>query len=295
MFTFRHFLAATVAASAPVAVLAATPASAQNASPLQCGSVVTTDVRLDHDLVDCPENGLVVGASNITIDLGGHTIDGLGPFNSLSGVYNEIYVGVTVRNGEITEFSRGVEAYQGHDGRYIRLDVSATIEGISLTDADGSIVERSALHGNREGLFMRDSDRVRVSRSTFVGNVANGASDVDSTGNQYERNEFRENGFDGLDTSRGHDAFIQQNVFVANGIDGLNAGAGSDRVRVLRNVAEGNDGFGITVDGDAAFFARNTARDNTGVGILAFDDATDGGRNRATGNGEGDCVNLACG
>ena len=145
MFTKRKSLLAAGGVSGLCLLVMASSAGAAapaKAPSLSCGSVVTTDVRLGHDLVDCPVHGLVVGASGITIDLNGHTIDGGGPFESLSGIFNETYTGVTVRNGEIRDFSRGVEGYQAHGGTYSRLDVSASIEGISLHDSDDSVVDR---------------------------------------------------------------------------------------------------------------------------------------------------------
>src|SRR4051794_23608464 len=57
------------------AVLAA-PASA-SAATLECGSIVTASTTLRADLVDCPGDGLVIGADNITLDLKGHTLDGV--------------------------------------------------------------------------------------------------------------------------------------------------------------------------------------------------------------------------
>ena len=40
--------------------------------------LITTDTMLDSDLVDCPNNGVVIGADGITLDLNGHRIDGDG-------------------------------------------------------------------------------------------------------------------------------------------------------------------------------------------------------------------------
>jgi len=48
------------------------------ASHVGCGDTITTDTTLDSDLVNCPNNGIVIGANNITLDLNGHTIDGDG-------------------------------------------------------------------------------------------------------------------------------------------------------------------------------------------------------------------------
>ena len=65
-------LAATVAA-----VLALTGGEA-SADHVSCGDTITVDTTLDSDLVDCPNNGIVIGADDITLDLNGHTIDGDG-------------------------------------------------------------------------------------------------------------------------------------------------------------------------------------------------------------------------
>jgi large repetitive protein len=48
------------------------------ARALGCGDVITVDTRLDGDLLDCPDEGLLIGADDITLDLDGHTIDAAG-------------------------------------------------------------------------------------------------------------------------------------------------------------------------------------------------------------------------
>ena len=61
-----------------VLALALLPGDAR-ARHLECGERVTEDVRLDSDLRDCRGVGLViVAADGVTVDLGGHTIDGTG-------------------------------------------------------------------------------------------------------------------------------------------------------------------------------------------------------------------------
>ena len=44
---------------------------------VHCGDVITQDTKLGNDLVDCPADGLVIGADDVTLDLHGHTIDGV--------------------------------------------------------------------------------------------------------------------------------------------------------------------------------------------------------------------------
>ena len=65
----------TAAAIGAFAVTGGDPALASHVS---CGDTITADTTLDSDLVDCPNNGIVIGANNVTLDLNGHTIDGDG-------------------------------------------------------------------------------------------------------------------------------------------------------------------------------------------------------------------------
>src|ERR671937_1865087 len=52
--------------------------SAASAAAVHCGDTITTDTTLHKDLVNCPNNGIVIGADNVTLDLNGHRIDGNG-------------------------------------------------------------------------------------------------------------------------------------------------------------------------------------------------------------------------
>ena len=62
-----------------VAVFAATAgATPAQAATVACGQQISTDTVLDQDLVNCPNDGLDIAADNVTLDLGGHTIDGEG-------------------------------------------------------------------------------------------------------------------------------------------------------------------------------------------------------------------------
>jgi hypothetical protein len=76
----------------------------------KCGDTITTDTTLHKNLVDCPNNGIVIGADKITLDLNGHLIDGDGtPTSGCEnekefcdvGVVNERHGGVTVMHGSI--------------------------------------------------------------------------------------------------------------------------------------------------------------------------------------------------
>jgi dipeptidyl aminopeptidase/acylaminoacyl peptidase len=73
----RRFLGLLAALATATALLTRSAGQAV-ANHVQCGDVITQDTTLDSDLIDCPGDGLVIGADNITLDLNGHTIDGTG-------------------------------------------------------------------------------------------------------------------------------------------------------------------------------------------------------------------------
>ena len=99
------------------------PSNAAAAAPaLSCGATVTTSVTLTQDILNCPVDGLVVGASGITINLNGHKItgtSGAGPDNPdycLCGVNDRGgYSRLTLRNGRIENFVFGSQFTGAHD------------------------------------------------------------------------------------------------------------------------------------------------------------------------------------
>jgi parallel beta-helix repeat protein len=285
----------TAIATASISATSLSTASATgDGATVGCGSVVTTDVRLEADLIGCPEYGLVVGAPGITIDLGGHTISGAGIDIARAGVFNELFADVTVRNGEITGFGRGVHLYQASGNTLKRLDLYDNNEAISLDDSDRTTISRSVLHHNLTGLQALQSDRLTFAHTFVHDNRSTGATDKTSVGNLYKLNNFTANEFDGLSLEDSDDTTIDGNHFLFNGIDGLNATGGSDRMVLIGNTAIRNDGNGFVADGDQATLRRNLAIANNGIGILAFEGAVDGGRNRAVANRDGNCAVITC-
>src|SRR5215203_2202159 len=77
---FRSYtVPATLVVLAVTVVFAVAGATADRravASQVSCGDTVTADTKLDSDLVDCPNHGIVIGADDITLDLNGHLVDG---------------------------------------------------------------------------------------------------------------------------------------------------------------------------------------------------------------------------
>ena len=224
-------------------------AGAASASHVSCGDTITADTTLDSDLVDCPDNGIVIGADGITLDLNGHTIDGDGVLGCDEfyacdfGVDNTAgYDRVTIENGSIRDFATAVVVLDAGDNRLRRLSASHNIlGGVLLIASPGARVEHTSISANglttdQAGLIVFDSSEIRIERNTVSDNGDIGMFLVGVGDSRFERNAVSGNPETGI------------------GLDG--SGNEISRNRVVRN------GEGITVGGDDNTVARNQVADS---------------------------------
>jgi parallel beta-helix repeat protein len=301
---------------------------------LSCGDTITVDTTLDADLVDCPSNGLVIGANYITLDLNGHTIDGddalvdACPKDEFCdvGVLNEGYNGATVKGGEINEFAFGV-FLQRTRGNLLK-DLSASdnvLSGFLLVETARSRVRESTSFGNAGpdsgvGITLFESDHNRVLHNKLFDNAELGIHLVRSNDNRVAHNVVRRNPEDGIILEGDRNQIVHNRV-VRNSITvtifssrahavgnvvrrnvvrrGPRGGIAIDRV-VKRTVVMGNHvfgagGHGILIGNATTTVTRNEARYNHDLGIKAVVGVIDGGGNRASGNGDPrQCLNISC-
>jgi virginiamycin B lyase len=223
----------------------------------QCGDTITADTTLHHDLVNCPNNGIVIGADNITLNLNGHTIDGDGaPFSGCHprrevcdvGVVNDGHARLTVTHGSVRGFHGGVGA-GGNDNRLV--DVSARrnrFYGLGIFGVAGGVVRNSSGIGSfareGDGMILFGSHGVRVVHSSFRKNAHVGIVSPDSTGNSIKGNLFSRNGDEGFLMEGGKRNRLRRNRFVRNG-GGITLGPGSHNVITRNRVSHGHDGIRI--------------------------------------------------
>jgi parallel beta-helix repeat protein len=310
MSTARHNVwqlarnAVIVGASAvTLASLTAAEASAQN---LSCGDTITKDTKLTSDLVDCVDDGVVIGASHITLDLNGHMIDGdedpAGTGNGLgAGVVNSGHDRVTIKNGSIRQFVEGVSLENASRNHVTGLSVSGNVEGVGVENADRNQLSGLWLYGNQAGIELADADRNRIEDNVAVGNEEGIGLGETPGGNGSDRNLIDtnyalNNASEGiaLENGSGRNTVTRSVAFVNEwGI--LVDSNGSDHNRLERNAASFNRQDGMLVGDATTFLRKNTANDNLDYGIEAFFGAIDGGGNRAAANGNAaQCQNVAC-
>ena len=296
----RLFL--TLSVLAAFALISA-PAQAKPPEEVSCDQTLTHSVKLANDLSDCPNNGLVVGADDVTVDLNGHTIDGDGelvadcPFpgpHCDAGVQNTGgYKGVTIEGGKLQEFAYGVDVFGGASHNRVR-HISSThnlfrgiLIGGGITDSQ---VEHNSINDNGAGIVLCcSSNNVRIERNDVSGN-GDGIVVSDSDNNRIANNSVSDNAkagegsegsgiaIEGIFTEGSNDNEVSHNRVHGNAD---NIGLGGDRNRVTANevtdaVGCGADcgGFGIIVPGGEGNLVANNrvARAlNDTIAVASFD------------------------
>jgi large repetitive protein len=250
------FLAAVLG---PAVAGVVAPSGAKAASPQpKCGDTITTDTTLHEDLVNCPNNGIVIGADGITLDLNGHTIDGDGtpaagcdPTTEFCdvGVVNFGHDGVTVMHGSLRQFGGGVNFGEVRHNRLLGISTSRNrFVGIQFFNSSRILVRNCS--GNRttshegDGVGVFDSRHVRILNSTFQHNAHVGIKPVDSTNGVIKGNLVAHNGDEGFLMEGGEGFQIRHNRLARNGA-GITLGPGSHNVIKRNHLFRGRDGIRI--------------------------------------------------
>ncbi|HEV2951533.1 MAG TPA: right-handed parallel beta-helix repeat-containing protein, partial [Actinomycetota bacterium] len=181
----------------PVMDTGATPTT-----DLECGDVIKQDTILGKDLVDCPGEGLVIGAPGIVLDLNGHWIDGPDYLiNNISGqeegfpagIRNGGHSNVLITNSKGTECSTVVREKPGCEG-----GVREFGYGVLLAGTTFNVVENLHMHTNAmAGVELQDADDGRngnTIRNNFIHDNELGITLLnDSYGSLVEGNKIHGN------------------------------------------------------------------------------------------------------
>jgi hypothetical protein len=294
----RHLVLAVLLAIGSLA-LAAGPAHAQ---PLQCGDTVTQDTTLTADLLECPGDGLVIGAAGITVDLNGHTISGQiisGSNLQQVGIDNSAgHDDVTIRNGRVEFFYHGgihlVRADRNRvEGVTLDLfhDFGILLEGGSGNRFTGNSVDRPGPVGI--GVYGTS----RPSRGNLIaGNTTNSANTANIalrfgtiTGTVIEDNQANESQDEeqwggSITVSSGGDhvagTVVRRNRLDTNFGIALLVGEGATDTLVERNSLDDSFGRAISSEGDRTVVRANTITSSffpgsTGFGVVIDPGAAD--------------------
>ncbi|MCA1683808.1 MAG: right-handed parallel beta-helix repeat-containing protein, partial [Actinobacteria bacterium] len=163
---------------------------------VSCGSVITQNTTLDSDIGPCPGDGLVVTASNITLDLNQRRIFAANGAGDNAGIRLLNVTGVTVMNGTVEGFDAGVFILNGSGnvvrGMTVRNNINDMIptpqgtpnpcdlgDGIAVQNADNNSIDGNLVVNN--GPFggislVEDSDGNQIRGNTVQDHKVRGVS-----------------------------------------------------------------------------------------------------------------------
>jgi parallel beta-helix repeat protein len=196
----RAILIGWLAASVPVRI----------AANDLCGTTVTGDLKLDHDLV-CAGDGLIVGADGIKIDLNGHTVAGSGAglginvtgrtdVEIVGGTLTNFAVAIRINSSTDIEIERvafvgnpeGMDLQAGSVGNTIRANLfrDSSIRGIMLRGgANDNDIKFNGFNGNRLGIQVFAGANNTISNNVIAGSTVAGVRvAVLATGNTIKDN-----------------------------------------------------------------------------------------------------------
>jgi len=252
---------------------------AEAARNVGCGDTITTDTTLHHNLTNCPNNGIVVGANNVTLDLNHHTIDsdgtpavGCDPDTEFCdiGVLNDGGDGVTVVHGSVRQFDLGVVVGEARDNRLLDIAASSSrfsgmlIFDLARSTVQNSSVVRNGLHTDQAGISMFSSRRIGILRNSIRDNGDIGLYDESLDGSRLIGNTFSSNPEAGA-LVNGDGNLVAHN---RSHRDGDGVGVGGDDNIIRRNLVTHSTGLGLQVgEGKRNLFANNRVRNAGGLGI----------------------------
>jgi parallel beta-helix repeat protein len=240
------------------------------AAVLSCGQTITQNTVLENDLTGCTNNGIVIGANNITLDLNGHTVAGTPASGDQGGVVLVGRTGVTVRNGTVRAFDVGV-VIEGGSGTTVEavnafdnISFSGTTnrggDGIAILSSSNNRILRNNTVNNGPfsgiGIYSDvDSAHPRTTIGTSTGNVVDGNVVEGNIQGRTPNNVVNNDNIGIRLEPRNAQNVIVNNRVSNNGLDGITLFAGNINTVVRSNVVTGNG------------FYRQTARRGNGIGL----------------------------
>jgi parallel beta-helix repeat protein len=254
----------------------------------KCGDTITADTTLHKDLVNCPNNGIVIGADGVTLNLNGHTIDGDGkafaacPRRKICdvGVVTVGHDGVALVGGSVREFDYGALVGNARHNRLLGVSSSRNrFFGFAVFNSARSLVRDSSGSANLapdgDGMGLFGSHDIRILHNTFRHNSGPGIHIDESTDNLIQGNLISRNS-PGILVEADRNQ-VRRNRFVRGTVAGVLVATGRKNVIARNRFSRNGDGIAIE-KGGGNLVERNVIVDARKAGVyLGLDQPPIGG------------------
>jgi parallel beta-helix repeat protein len=261
-----HLLPAGVAAAVCVAVLV----PVAHADQVACGQVITTSTTITNSLAGCAGDGLVIGASGITVDLNGHTLQGTGLG---AGIQNNGHDDVTIRNGAFLDFDHGVLLNPGTERN--------SVTGLTLSRNEWSAIQLNAASGNNlaqntiselgdVGLRFTNGSSYNAIKGNVVGTGAGDSFVVElgSNANWFEGNVVQTSAGQALRVNDSSNTMVLGNEFAGSSDMGITMTAAPASVVQANKLGGGGDAGVLLSGGTASVVRFNVFGQSSDAGVI---------------------------
>ena len=257
-----------VGAAAAACVVVLAPGA--QADQIICGQVITTSTTITNSLAGCAGDGLVIGASGITVDLNGQTIQGTGLG---VGIRNNGHGDVTIRNGALLNFDHGVVLGPG--------TVRNSVTGLTLSKNEWSAIELNAASGNHLaqnqlaeigdiGVRLTNGSSDNAIRGNVVGTGAGDSFVVElgSHRNWFEGNVVKTSAGQAVRVNGSSNTMVLGNEFAGSSDMGITMTAAPGSVVQANKIGGGGDA-GVLLSGASASVVRfNAFGQSSDAGVI---------------------------
>jgi parallel beta-helix repeat protein len=229
---------ASVIIASVLALSSPTAPPAASAQAVTCGDTITQSLKLTADIGPCSEDGIIIGADNITLDCNGHTVSGSGSGFGTGIKVSADISGVTIKNCQVTSF--GGSGFTVFGSNNVLRGNTATDnggDGFYIATANSKLLDNTAENNGISGFFLEGGSNIKLLDNTAENNGAFGFSLLESTNNNLKRNTA---------TNNQRDGFFLSDTSINNSL--------------IRNKADNNLGFGY---GDDTFLNDGTGTAGT--------------------------------
>jgi hypothetical protein len=270
--TYTITVASGTAASSPLTI-SVVKANAH------CGEVITSSLALNTNLT-CSGSGLTVGASGVTLDLGGHTISGPGSATGTTGV--SVANGdapATVKDGTVSGFGDGISASGATSADSVNLAADGTdVENDQVNDpVQGNVylsgvkavggavncfscvITASSFSGVTIGTVMDGS--VDASDSKFIGSAMQFVeySTITLSGNQINSGSY-------VNITNTSEAMISGNTFSGDTVGITIVSPYKLTFTITGNTFKDDTGAGVLIEGNNDVTMNSSISGNTFIG-----------------------------
>lgn len=303
----RRLVFGAVLAIALVAAFGGAARTQAATAAVGCGSVITANTTLMADIGPCNQGGLVIAANGITLDLGGHTVQGKARVGDGVGVLFQGVSNSRATNGTVTGFDAGVHIMGGGSNQIDHIFAKRNIggarsqknlgDGIIIFQSSNNLVTANTVvnNGPFDGISVVDD-----ASNPSVGSANNVISFNTVTANTAVPDGATVTVNDGIriEGPNATGTLVENNTVSQNGLDGIalfadqQTGFPNTGTQLLNNTVTGNGfntfverkGHGIVLFGAPGNPAVHGANNSTIQGNTVENNAADGIRVASTGN-----------